>query len=74
MKNLKVLVCLFAVGSVLIGCSSSESDLTPDDRVKMDKLFREGVKPPSQGGGSPASPGTPAPRGEGGTPINAADQ
>lgn len=50
----------------LFGCSSNESDLTPTDRQKMDKLFTEGVKHQPD-----AKPGE---RGSEGTPMNAADK
>jgi hypothetical protein len=39
-----VLVLAFAAG-----CKKDESDLTKEDRVKMDKLFREGIKNPPSG-------------------------
>lgn len=68
-----------AIGCLLLalfvaGCNEPQSDLTKEDKTKMDKLFREGNKP----GAAPAASGQKAPdqgpKGSPGKPINAADE
>ncbi|MBX3112257.1 MAG: hypothetical protein KF857_09625 [Fimbriimonadaceae bacterium] len=75
MKPLIALGCLL-LGLFATGCNEPQSDLTKEDKVKMDKLFREGVKPnqtPAAPAGQKAE-GQPGPRGSAGQPLNAADQ
>ncbi len=73
MKLPIVIGCLVMV-ICLVGCGEPQSDLTKEDKVKMDKLFREGVKPGNPPAASGQKSAAPGPRGSSGQPINAADQ
>jgi uncharacterized lipoprotein len=65
-----VLTLAFLV--VASGCSSGSegTELTKDEKEKMDTLFREGIKNPP----TPTQEGTPPAKGQGGNPLNAADE
>ncbi len=66
-KRLGILILVSLAGCAMVGCSSQQSDLSKDEKAQMDKLFREGIKPPSTPGATPQRGG--ATGGQGG-PLN----
>lgn len=74
--KLPIAIGCLVLGLFAAGCNEAQSDLTKDDKVKMDKLFKEGIKPnqpaPAPAGGQKQE--GQAPRGSAGQPINSADQ
>lgn len=62
--NVRILLAVIGLSVLVVGCGASKPELTKEDQVQMDKLFKEGIKPDSgatTGGPAPATGGQPKP-------------
>lgn len=66
MKKLSLLALACGV-LALSGCNSSNPELSKDDQAAMDKLFKEGIKHPSDNGNAGGKTAVPANQGK---PLN----